>query len=171
MGDLGLFEGRPAMLIDGALLFMSPANGPHAMATGLTADALRAAFGPGFVVRVQSPLVLNQTTDPEPDVAVVPGTHRDYPTHPTTAALVAEVSDTTVGYDLGEKASLYAAGGVADYWVVDLNGRRLVVHRDPVADAAAPFGWRYASVTAQSPAAAITPLAAGSPVAVADLLP
>ena len=56
--------------------------------------------------------------------------------HPTSAALVVEVSDTTLGYDLTVKAELYAAAGVAEYWVLDLAMRCLFVFRDPAPVAA-----------------------------------
>ena len=42
-----------------------------------------------------------------------------------------EVAESSLAYDLGEKADLYAAAGVRDYWVVDCRNRRVVVHRDP----------------------------------------
>lgn len=60
--------------------------------------------------------------------------------HPQTASLVIEVSRTSRRIDLGIKATLYSRAGVADYWVVDLVGDAVVVHRDPVGDA-------YTSVT------------------------
>src|SRR5688572_4708707 len=90
LGDLGLFEGRRAMLINGVVVEEGPTNPPHAIAGEKTEDAVRAAFGPGWRVRVQKPLVLGLTIDPEPDVAVVRGTPTLGP-HPTTAELVVEI--------------------------------------------------------------------------------
>src|SRR5437588_8167824 len=90
-GDLGVFEGRRAMLIDGVILEEGPMNPPHAIALGLAEEALRTAFGTGWWLRQQSPLLLGQDTDPEPDLAVVPGRPRDYAADPTTADLVVEV--------------------------------------------------------------------------------
>lgn len=136
LGDLGCFEGRRAMLIDGDIVEEGPMNPPHAIAATKTEDAVRDAFGKGWHVRVAKPLALNQTSDPEPDVAVLPGKPADYTSHPTTAALVVEVSDTSLRYDTTEKMSLYAANGIADYWVLDANGRQLLVHRDPRPNAA-----------------------------------
>jgi Uma2 family endonuclease len=86
--------------------------------------------------------------------------------------LVVEVSDSSLDYDTTDKASLYAAAGIADYWVVDLVNRRLMVMRDPLADAAARFGFRYSTVTAVAIGQSASPLAApASNVAVADLMP
>jgi Uma2 family endonuclease len=124
-------------------------------------------------VRNQLPLVLGLLTDPEPDLAVVPGNARDYATaHPTSALLVVEISDSTLDYDLTDKASLYASGGITDYWVVDLVNRRLVVHRIPQSDPGAAFGARYSQVAQFGPADQTSALAAPqAAVAVSDLLP
>jgi Uma2 family endonuclease len=92
--------------------------------------------------------------------------------HPTTAVLVVEVADSSLTYDTGPKAHLYAAAGIADYWVIDVNGGHLVVFRDPVADAAAPRGFRYNSVLTLARGQSVNPLAAPTAVVqVADLLP
>lgn len=172
LGDLGMFEGRRAMLIDGVIVEEGPMDPPHAMALLVATERLRAVFTPGWVTRVQLPLVLGQSTDPEPDLAFVPGRPQDYPSHPTTAGLVVEVSDSSVKFDTTRKMSLYAAGGVADYWVLDVNARRLLVFRDPKPDPAQPHGHGYAAQLTLGPADTIAPLAAPNGVVmVADLLP
>lgn len=131
LGDLGMFEGRGAMLIESVILEEGPMNPPHAVTLSLCEDAVRTAFGAGWWVRNQSPLILGQDTDPEPDLAVVPGRPRDYTEHPTTADLVVEVADTSLEFDTEEKRRLYAKAGIREYWVVDINGRRLLCFRDP----------------------------------------
>ena len=172
LGDLGAFEGRRAMLIDGVIVEQGPMNPPHATAGTKTEDLIREAFGKGWHVRVQKPLVLGQDTDPEPDVAVVVGKPADYTSHPTTADLVIEVADTSLRYDTTEKMSLYAASGLADYWVLDLNNRQLLIHRDPRPDPAQPFGFTYATRLTLGPADAAEPLAVpGRRVVVAEMLP
>ena len=75
-GDLGVFEGRRAMLIDGVVLEQGPMNPPHAITLGLVAEALRTAFGDGWRFRSQSPLILGQDLDPRPDFAVITGRPR-----------------------------------------------------------------------------------------------
>src|SRR5262245_39997613 len=90
LGDLGVFEGRRAMLIDGVIVEEGPMNPPHRIALELSGDALRAAFGTGWRVCVQMPLVLGLYLDPEPDLAVVAGSARGSTSHPTTAAPVPE---------------------------------------------------------------------------------
>lgn len=171
-GDLGVFEGRRAFLIDGVILEQGPMNPPHAITLELVDGALRAAFGSGHRFRIQLPLVLGQHTDPMPDLAVMLGSPRDHPTHPTTAVLVVEVADSSLQFDTTEKLSLYAAAGIPEYWVVDLNGRRLLVYRDPRPAPGQPHGHDYASQQALGPADAVTPLAApAASIRVADLLP
>ena len=68
-GDLGVFEGRRAMLIDGVILEEGPMNPPHAITLELVEESLRTAFGRGWRIRSQSPLVLGHDLDPEPDFA------------------------------------------------------------------------------------------------------
>ncbi|MBY0514234.1 MAG: Uma2 family endonuclease [Gemmataceae bacterium] len=171
VNSTGVFEGRRPLLLRGVLMEQGFMNPPHATGVLLCTEVLRAVFGSGWQMRVQIPLVLGQDTDPMPDVAVVRGGPRDFATtHPTSAALVVEVSDTTLGLDITEKAELYAAAGVADYWVLDLTGRRLFVFRDPAPVAAGDS--LYRTHLTLGPGEAVVPLAAPDrPVAVADLLP
>jgi Uma2 family endonuclease len=164
LGDLGAFEGRRAMLINGAMLEQGPMNPPHAITLALVEEAIRTAFGTLWWTRQQLPLILGQDTDPEPDIAVVPGRPRDYSAHPTTADLVIEVADTSLNFDTNDKRLLYAKAGIRDYWVVDINGRLLRIYRDPQ-------GGDYTIQQALGPTDAISPLAAPvSVVKVVDLL-
>lgn len=174
LGDLGVFgPDEPIELIGGELIVSEPKGSPHETAVGLVEDALRAAFGPGWVVRVASPIVLDDESEPEPDVAVVPGQRRDYRlAHPSRPVLVVEVAETSLVFDRDHKGSLYARAGVADYWIVDLTDRVLEVHRQPVPDPSARFGWRYSARNILGLPATVAPLAlpeAG--VAVVDLFP
>jgi Uma2 family endonuclease len=169
---MGWFEGQAVILVDGVILHMPPPNPPHDMATTLADYVLKATFTVGFTVRVQMGLVLGQTTDPVPDVAVVTGSPRDYVKHPTTAVLVVEVSDSTLAYDRHDKASLYAAAGILDYWVINLVDHQVEVHRQPQKDVSQPFGFGYADVRLYRPPDMIQPLAASAAnISVADLLP
>lgn len=172
LGDLGVFEGQRAMLIDGVIIEEGPMNPPHRIALELATEAIRIAFGSGWRVCVQMPLHLGQTSDPEPDIALIPGSSRGAIAHPTTASLVIEVSDTSLRYDTTDKMSLYAAGGIADYWVLDVVGRQLIVHRDPQPDSAQHFRFGYASITAFGPTDSVAALAQLTAVVrVAEMLP
>lgn len=166
------FENRRLILIDGEILEMPAPNPPHDMALGLAELALRAAFGPSVWVRGQMALVLGLSTDPIPAHAVVPGSPRDYSEQPRSALLVVEVAESSLAYDLRDKANVYAAGGIADYWVIDLIHRQLHLFRDPALDAAPAFGAMYRTRQSLDASAKISPLAApAADILVASLLP
>jgi len=174
MSELGLFGPEERVeLIAGEILQMAPQGPSHSTGTSRLYRVIETAFGSGFYVRSQLPLALGQESEPEPDVVVVPGSIEDYEdAHPTSAVLVVEVADTTLTYDRTIKASLYAAAGIADYWIVNLVDHLVEVHRDPRPDATAPSGFSYGQVIRQGRGAVISPLARPeSPIAVDDLLP
>src|SRR2546428_944038 len=151
--------GDRAGLTVGDVLAMPPQGSLHATAVRLAEEALRAAFGAGYDVRVQMPLALDPSSEPEPDVAVVRGSPRDYrDAHPTSALLVVEVAEATLGYDRDQKGSLYARAGVAEYWIVNLLDRRVEVCRDPTPEAQARYGWVYRSVRSYATGDQISPL-------------
>jgi Uma2 family endonuclease len=173
--ESGVFEGQRVELIDGEIVEMSPQFEPHVAAIVLAAAVLRRIFGEKeFIVRQQAPLRLGSTSEPEPDIAVVKGTARDFikTGHPQDAILVVEVSHSSLAYDRGNKASLYASAGITDYWIINLLQRQLEVHRKPIRDAKARFGFRYSQITTFKKNAFVAPLAARkSKIAVADMLP
>jgi Uma2 family endonuclease len=122
---------------------------------------LREVFGSRHVEQGASidlgPL-LTQTNEPDPAASVLrrPVTEfRDENPGPSDLLLVAEVTVATHEYDLGAKAALYASAGIPEYWVLDLRGMRIVVHRDPV-------GEHYGSIAGYSADEAVSPLAAPS---------
>lgn len=165
IASAGLFEGQRVELIEGEILTMSPMNAAHAAALQLTAKALEAAFGEPFSVRVQLPLSLASESEPEPDLAVVPGKPRDYKVHPCSALLIVEISDTTLRFDRERKRRLYARAGIQEYWIVNLLDRCLEVHRHPSAD-------DYSTVISLAADQSIQPLAAPNAISrLADLLP
>lgn len=172
--ETGFFPpGDPIELLGGQLIVAEPQGSGHFAAIRAVEEALRAAFGRGWDVRTQGPLALDEESEPEPDVAVVPGSFRDYVVeHPSRSVLVVEVSESSLVLDRHHKGSLYARAGLAEYWIVNLVDRVLEVHRAPAPDPAAPAGWRYASIEALGSDASISPLALpGARIPVADLLP
>jgi Uma2 family endonuclease len=160
-------------LFDGRMIFKEPQYSPHATAISLVQRVLTSALGPAWYVRVQMPVALDDLSEPEPDVSVVPGHPRDYrDAHPERPALIVEVAQSRLRFDRRQKGSLYARAGVADYWIVNIGERQLEVYRDPVPDQDAPFGWRYGRRLTLGETDGIAPLAApGATVAVSDLLP
>ena len=172
--DLGAFRpGERLELVGGAVVVREPQGGPHATAVGLTEDALRLAFGAGWTVRTHSPVALDEDSEPEPDIAVVPGSRRDHRrVHPSHPVLIVEVADSSLEFDRREKASLYARAGIADYWILDLGGQGLEVYREPVAAPHARYGHRYGATITLGAGETVCPLSAPTvAVLIADLLP
>jgi len=172
--DLGIFQpGEPIELIGGELVVAEPQGAAHYTAICKTAKALEAAFGGGWVVRTQGPIGLDEESEPEPDVAVVPGGLEDYRSgHPSRPGLTVEVAEATLGSDRERKGSLYARAGLEDYWVLNLKDSVLEVYREPAPDPSAPFDWRYARREVFDSAAHVSPLAApGASILVRALLP
>lgn len=163
----GFFQpGERVELVEGVIYEMSPQNGRHAAGILLVHDALRSAFPQGHQIRIQLPLLLGSDSEPEPDVAVVPGGPRDYiPSHPTTAVLIVEVSDSSSFHDRERKGGVYARAGIPEYWLLDVVAERLEVYRNP---GAGIYQTRHHLKTGDT----VTPLAnPGASIAVADLLP
>lgn len=173
MADRGWFEGRRPFLLDGIIWEQGPMNPLHASAVFLTAEAIRAIFGTGWVVRAQMPLKVDEDNDPLPDLAVCAGKASDFFTaHPVTAALVVEVADTSLREDLSAKAERYATAGVADYWVLDVVNRRMHVLRDPQPLPKGLGATAYRTQTILGPTDRVSPLAAPhASILVGDLLP
>lgn len=172
--ELGVFHTEDRIeLIGGELMVAEPQSPEHYTAIRKSARALEAAFGPAWEVRQDGPIALDDESEPEPDIAVVPGAPEDYRrAHPSRPALTLEISVSSLATDRERKASLYARAGLADYWILNLIAQVLEVYREPVPDAEARYGWRYARREVVPASGRIAPLAAPAAlVAVADLLP
>src|SRR5262245_46739419 len=168
-----LHEDDAVELVGGTLIIAEPKGTRHTTAVRLVAAALRAAFGEGWLVVVQDPIALDAESEPEPDVAIVPGGLRDYrDAHPTRPVLVVEVAESSLALDRHVKGGIYARAGLPDYWIVDVVGSRLEIHRDPMRDVSARFGWPYGTLAVLDADATVSPLARqDAHIAVADLLP
>jgi Uma2 family endonuclease len=169
MADLGWFKGQRVELIEGEIVVLSPQKFAHGQVADRVTELMRGVFGDDFWVRMQLPLDLGETSEPEPDVSVVRGKREAYNAHPQSAELVIEISDTTLAYDRREKASLYASVSITDYWIVDLTHRQLHVLRDPQSDVKQPYGFGYRSITTLEPGQLVTPLAVATQVAVSAI--
>ena len=128
-----LDEDDPVELLDGLLLVKEPQHSPHRTAVLLVAKALERGFGEGWFLQTQSPIILDDRSEPEPDVCVVRGSPRDYTdAHPTRPALIVEVAQSGLHLARGRKAAAYARAGILDYWILNLIDRLLEVYREPV---------------------------------------
>src|SRR5213592_4850024 len=171
--EIGVFRpGEPVELLGGELVVSEPQGSAHYTAIGLVEDVLRAALGPGWLVRSQGPIALDDESEPEPDIAVTRGGRRDYSrAHPAQPALVVEVAESSLPLDREHKGSLYARARLDDYWILNLIDRALEVYRRAVQDPSAHFGWRYASREVLGPESSIAPLVAPhAQIVVRDLL-
>jgi Uma2 family endonuclease len=172
--EKGVFAtGDRVELIDGLLIVAEPQSATHYTAIKLVERALARAFGEGWHTRSQAPIALDETSEPEPDVAVVRGDVRAYTAaHPTDPVLVVEIALTSLTLDRGHKASLYARAGRPEYWIVNLIERVLEVYRDPVPSPSVPYGWDYRTRETLAADDSVHPLAASTArILVADLLP
>jgi Uma2 family endonuclease len=173
--ELGvLHEDEPVELVGGQLIVSEPQYPRHATGIRLANEALGRTFpGDAWQVNIQLPVALDDESEPEPDLSVVPGTARDYlAEHPTRPALVVEVAESSLRFDRHDKGGLYARAGIVDYWIINLVDEVLEVHRDPAPAEGSRYGWEYRSVQRLGREAHIAPLAApAAAIAVADLLP
>jgi len=135
MLDAGLFAGQRFELIDGDLIDKMGQEPPHSHAIRILHTWMAKIFKP-TQVQIQSPIEAADQEEslPEPDLAVLVELKDDYRRrHPRgdELLLAIEVADTTARYDATLKRDLYARAGVPEYWVLDIGGRRLIVHRSP----------------------------------------
>ncbi|ERN41930.1 uncharacterized protein conserved in cyanobacteria [Rubidibacter lacunae KORDI 51-2] len=172
MGESGLFDGKRVQLIAGEIVEMSPMGRPHALAVIKIVEYLRQLAGGDYHVQSQLPLALGNRSEPEPDAALIAGAASDYNDHPATAALIVEVSESTLAFDRAQKGSLYARHGIPEYWIVNLSDRQLEIYRTPIPDPAASSGWQYGDRQILAPDASAAPLARpDAAIAVCNLLP
>jgi len=155
----GLFEQERLELVDGELISKMGKNRPHVIALTFMLHWLQETFGRQFV-NTEAPIDVspgdNAWNEPEPDLIVL---RREFTTYisgnpqPQDLVLVVEIADSTLKFDLTVKAALYARAAIAEYWVIDVAGKRLIAHRSPESGA-------YASVAVYAENEIIAPLAA-----------
>lgn len=133
----GAFGMRSAELFEGEVYYMSPKHRPHARAVTAMVLALSKALetnDSGLGVLTDISVKLSDHDVPEPDIVVTDAPDGEGILPLEAAKLVIEVSDSTLATDLGLKADLYAAAGVPEYWVVDVEERRVLLHANPRED-------------------------------------
>jgi len=173
MLDAGFFAGQRFELIDGDLIDKMGQNPPHTNAIEICMALLMEIFGIRLV-RVQMPIEVGSAdrehSEPEPDLAVLAARKPDFAHRQPNGyelTLAVEVADTTLRHDALRKRDLYARADVPEYWVLDLNGRRLIVHRQLDAERG-----EYASIQSYAEAEAVSLNSpAGHTIAVSSLLP
>jgi Uma2 family endonuclease len=156
MAARGAFDRLPRVeLREGLLHQMSPQHFPHGIAkTDIFAALLTALAHLNLPLRVLSEVSVrvSEAEVPMPDISLVQSGRYPGPVPVEQVRLAVEISDTTLADDLGRKRTLYALGGIPEYWVVDLSARVIFQHWSPEGDAYAksvvvPFGDALASAT------------------------
>lgn len=134
MAEAGILgEDDRVELLRGEVVELSPVGKRHAYVVNTLVDLL-SPLRDRAVLSVQNPLGLSPDTEVYPDLALLqpPRTrYRDRLPEAKDALLVVEVAETSLDHDLKVKLPLYAQAGVPEVWVVDLEGKRVLVHRKP----------------------------------------
>jgi Uma2 family endonuclease len=135
MIEAGILDGRPVELLRGEIIEMSPEGEPHASASADTGEYLMQLLGDRAQVRQAKPITLPAVdSEPEPDLAIVKRLGREYRQHhpyPEHIFWIIEYSNTSLSKDLDEKKRLYAAAGIQEYWVVNLQDMTVIIFRHP----------------------------------------
>ena len=168
MSAAGLFANERVELLDGTIVTMSPHTTHHAGTIACLQQALAATLGDAVHLRVRLPIVLDDWSEPEPDLAICTRDPRDYfdeHPRPEQVLVACEVAVSSLPYDRTEKAAAYAASGIPECWIVDVAGRVVHLMSDP--DRAARRYRRETTVPDGNTIAA----PGGSALAVANILP
>jgi Uma2 family endonuclease len=132
----GLFDDQDVELLNGELITMPPEGEIHAGRGDGIATYLRFLLGNQALLRDSKPITLTEIrSEPEPDLAIVRYTVWGYEAHhpyPEDIFWLIEYSRSSLKKDLEVKDKIYAAAGIQEYWVVDLQASRLIVFREPI---------------------------------------
>jgi hypothetical protein len=168
-----LTENDLVELIEGWIVPKMPHSPSHDATIDQARELLEPSLPPGWRVRIQSAITTAES-EPEPDVVVTPGPASRYATRhpaPHEIAMVAEVADSSLSFDRGDKRLSYARAGIVCYWIINLVHRQVEVYTDPTGPTANPT---YRQHTDFGPADSVPLVIAGQQVAlipVASLLP
>ncbi|MHB8879037.1 MAG: Uma2 family endonuclease [Myxococcaceae bacterium] len=134
LADLGILdEDEHLELLEGVIVEMTPQSRPHARVISELTQRLVSTAGSLHRVRVQLPLTLSDTSEPEPDLAVVTlEEERSAPVHPRNALLVIEVASDSLRKDRALKGAIYAQAAIPEYWVANLLNQTIEVYADPI---------------------------------------
>lgn len=148
MGRAGILrEDDRVELIDGEVLAMSPIGPPHTGTVNRLTRLFSVRVGETAIVQVQLPVRLDPHSEPQPDLVLLKPRADFYGTAaaaPDDILLAVEVAQSSLAFDRGIKADLYARRNVAEYWIVDLVHGTVIRHIDPA-------GGRYRQVAVVPP--------------------
>jgi Uma2 family endonuclease len=133
-------EGEPIELLEGYMVLKMSRGTPHDVSLDMLAEQLSRVLPAPWYPRTQMAITLADS-EPEPDIAVVPGPRRQYAAaHPTPAEcrIVIEVSDSSLAIDRHDKTRVYARASIPVYWVVNVVDKVVEVYTQPSGPTAAP---------------------------------
>jgi len=138
LGETGiLHEDERVELVEGEIVEMSPIGQPHASVVARLTTLFVSRLGGRAIVWVQNPLALPlQVSEFQPDLALLKPRadfYRSKRVEPDDALLVVEVMDSSMAYDRRVKLPIYARGGAAEVWLVNVNDFTVEMHREPTA--------------------------------------
>jgi Uma2 family endonuclease len=156
MAEAGILrDGERLELLDGVIVEMAPICSRHALCVATLSDWFTTRLRKNALVWAQNPVRLSDTSEPEPDIAIVrrrPERYRIAHPEPEDVSLIIEVSDTTLTMDRRIKVPLYAAAGIPEVWIVNLTASQVEVFRTPGSPG-------YAETRAYEKTSTISPLA------------
>jgi Uma2 family endonuclease len=137
IADAGIFAPDDRIeLLDGEIIEMPPLGSRHAACVDRLNRLFSRQVGDDVVVRIQNPLLLDERSEPLPDVQLLlghPNRYVDEHPRPPDVLLLVEVSDSSLPYDRGVKLPAYARAGVREVWIVDLASVQVEVYSEPTA--------------------------------------
>jgi Uma2 family endonuclease len=156
MGRVGILRPDERVeLLDGEIVTMSPIGNMHNATVDRANQFFTTRLAGTAQVRTQGSIRLSQYSEPEPDIALLrprPDFYASAPPTPVEVLLIIEVADSSLASDRNAKLPLYAAAGIIEVWLVDLQHRRITVYREPEQG-------RYLQVTVAGPDSVLSPIA------------
>lgn len=138
LADIGVLgEDERLELIEGRIVRMAPKNVSHASATKRANRCFARLLGDRVIIGVQDPILLNDYSEPEPDIVLVAPPDERYLAHhpkPKDIFLVLEIAESSLAYDRDEKGPLFARNGIIQFCLLNLNDRELEDYRHPGRD-------------------------------------
>jgi Uma2 family endonuclease len=135
MSEAGIFsENDKVELINGEIIEMSPIGRRHTACVNRLNSVFSQLLGNKVIIAVQNPIILNNLSEPEPDIALLKPRADFYESghpQPQDIFLLIEVADSSLEYDRDVKIPLYATSGISEVWLVDIYEQVIIVYRYP----------------------------------------
>ena len=156
MAEVGILTPSDRVeLINGEIIEMSPIGKRHAACVNRLNQLFSQRLGDRILISVQNPILLNNLSEPQPDIALLQPRSDFYASghpQPSDIFLIIEVADSSINYDKEVKIPLYSSGGITEVWLIDLNQNLVQIYQQPT-----PTG--YQVIQDFQPENALSPLA------------